>query len=83
MEVLKHLRKRVRQVWPELWAEKNWSLHHDNAPSRSALIVHEFFAKNDMITTHHPSYSPNLAPCDFFFCSLKWKQLCGVNILGT
>jgi hypothetical protein len=34
-----------------------------------------------MITTDHPSYSPDLAPCDFF-CTLKWKWLCGVNILG-
>jgi hypothetical protein len=61
---------RVRRVRPDLWAEKNWILHHDhhdNASSHLVLIVREFFAKNDMITTDHPSYSPNLAPCDFFF----------------
>jgi histone-lysine N-methyltransferase SETMAR len=49
-----------------LWAEKNLILHYDNAPSHSALIVREFFAKNDMITMNHPSYSPCLAPYDFF-----------------
>jgi hypothetical protein len=67
VEVLKHLREHVRCVRLELWAEKNWILHHDNAPPHSMLIVYEFFAKNDMITTNHPSYSPNLAPCDFLF----------------
>jgi hypothetical protein len=66
VEVSKRLRERMRRVRPELWAEKNWILHHDNAPSHSALTVREFFAKNDMITTDHPSNSPDLAPCDFF-----------------
>jgi hypothetical protein len=44
----------------------SWILHHDNAPSHLVLIVHEFFAKNNMITMDHPSYSPDLAPCDSF-----------------
>lgn len=30
-----------------------------------ALIVYEFYAKNDMIIMDHLSYSPHLAPCDF------------------
>jgi hypothetical protein len=34
-------------------------------PQKTALIVHEFFAKNDTITMDHPSYLPNLAPYDF------------------
>jgi hypothetical protein len=66
VEVLKRLRERVRRVWPELLAEENRILHHDSAPLHSALIVPEFFVKNKMITTDHPSYSPDLAPCDFF-----------------
>jgi hypothetical protein len=52
----------VQRVQPELWAEKNSILHHSNAPSHSALIVREFSTKNDIITTDHPSYSPDLAP---------------------
>jgi hypothetical protein len=40
VEVLKRLRECVR---PELWTEKNWILHHDNAPSHSTLIMNEFF----------------------------------------
>jgi hypothetical protein len=84
VEVLKLLHGPVRRVWPELWAEKNWILHHNNAPSHLALIVCEFFAKNDMITMNRPSYSSDLARCDFFFfCSLRWKRLCRMNILGV
>jgi hypothetical protein len=63
VKVLKHLCGRVRA---ELWAAKNYILHHDNAPSHSALVVHEFFTKNDMITMDHTSYSLNLAPLNFF-----------------
>jgi hypothetical protein len=75
VEVLKRLHERVRCVRPKLWAEKNWILHHDNAPPHLALIVRKFFAKNDMITMDHPSYSPDLAPCDFFlFPKVKMMQ---------
>jgi hypothetical protein len=67
VEVLKRLPERMQRVRPELWAEKNWILHHDNALSHLALIVREFFTKNDMMTMDHPSYSPDLVPCEFFF----------------
>jgi hypothetical protein len=82
VEDLKRLLKRVWRVQPELWAENNQILHHENALSYSALIVRKIFTKNDVITMDHPSYSPYLAPCDPGFCSPKWKQLCAVNILG-
>jgi hypothetical protein len=42
VEVLKCMCECVR---PELWAEKKWILHHDSAPSHSAFIVCEFFAR--------------------------------------
>jgi hypothetical protein len=66
MEVLKRLHEHVRRVRPELWAEKNWILHHDNVSSHSALFVSFFLPKNNMITTNHPSYTPDWAPCDCF-----------------
>jgi hypothetical protein len=31
-EVLRWLRKNVRRLRPEIWRQKNWLLHHDNAP---------------------------------------------------
>jgi len=67
VEVLKRLRDRVRRVRPELWERRRWILHHDNAPAYSALIVREFLARNSITVLEHPPYSPDLAPCDFFF----------------
>jgi hypothetical protein len=72
-----NFKRRFKHVQPELWAEKNWILHHNNAPSHLVLTVHEFFAKNDMITTDHPSYLDDLATWDLFlFHKVK------TNILG-
>ncbi|KAG5312063.1 GVQW3 protein, partial [Pseudoatta argentina] len=47
---------------------KNWLLHHDNAPAHTSLLVREFLAKNNTLMMPQPPYSPDLAPCDFF-CS--------------
>jgi hypothetical protein len=29
------------------FGDKNWMLHHDNAPSRTSLFTREFFTKNN------------------------------------
>jgi hypothetical protein len=41
LEVLKRLREKVRRKRPELFANKSWILHHDNAPARSHSTVSE------------------------------------------
>jgi hypothetical protein len=41
-------------------------LHHDNALAYEALTVREFWAKKSIMKLDHPSYSPDLAPCDFW-----------------
>jgi len=64
-EVLRRLRENVRRKWPEMWKNRDWLLHHDNAPAHTSLIVREFLSKNNMTTVPHPAYSPDLAPCDF------------------
>lgn len=43
-----------------------WELHHDNAPSHTALRVREYQAKRNLATLPHPPYSPDMAPADFF-----------------
>jgi len=70
IEVLKRLRDRVRRVGPEFWEGRQWILHHDNASARSALIVHEFLARNSITVLEHRPYSPDLPPCDFFLVPL-------------
>ena len=65
-EVLRRLREKVRRPSPLLWREQTWLLHHDNAPSHTAVLTHLFLAKNKIAITPLPPYSPDLAPCDFF-----------------
>jgi hypothetical protein len=49
-------------------------LHHDNAPAHTYLKTTEFASNNNMVIIPHPSYSPDLAPCDFaLFPKLKMK----------
>jgi hypothetical protein len=41
-------------------------LHHDNAPSHTALSVREVLATEQIIVLEHPAYLPDLVPNDFF-----------------
>ena len=72
-DVLERLRKRVQQVRTDI--SDDWLLHHDNAPAHTALSIQEFLAKKKNIPVlPHPSYSPDVAPCDFYlFPKLKLK----------
>jgi histone-lysine N-methyltransferase SETMAR len=64
-EVLIILHERVRRKRPEIWKKGSWILHHDNAPAHNALSVKTFLAMHKIPVLEHPSYSPDLAPCDF------------------
>ena len=50
----------------ELFANKSWILHQDNAPAHTALSAREFLATEQITVLEHPAYSPDLAPNDFF-----------------
>ncbi|UYV77594.1 hypothetical protein LAZ67_15001657 [Cordylochernes scorpioides] len=72
LQVMRNLREAIRQKRPDLWKNKNWLLHHDNAPAHTSLLVRDFLAKNNRLMMPQPPYSPDLAPCDFFlFPKLK------------
>ena len=71
-QVMRNLCEAIRQKRPDLWKNKNWLLHHDNAPAHTSLLVREFLTKNNTLMMPQPPYSPDLAPCDFFlFPKLK------------
>ena len=54
------------------WADNSWFLHHDNAPSHTALVLRDHFGKNSKHIIPQSPYSPDLAPCDFWlFPKLK------------
>ena len=47
-------------------------LHHDNAPAHSTALVQVYLAKHHITPVCQPSYSQDLAPCDFWlFPKLK------------
>ena len=51
-----------------------WFLLHNNAPSHNAAIVKKFLANRNVAVPHHPPYSPDLAPADYFlFPKLKFS----------
>jgi len=69
--VLKRLREAVRRKRPQLWTNQSWVLHH-NARAHSSFLVRNFLVENETTVVPQPSYSPNLAPVDFFlFPKLK------------
>ena len=39
-EVLWRLRENVQRHRPQLWQERTWLLHHDNAPSHTSVLTH-------------------------------------------
>jgi hypothetical protein len=72
LKVIRHLRDAVWRKRPDLWASRNWQLHHDNAPAHSSHLIQSFLAKHGIPVVPQAPYSPNMAPCDFwFFLKLK------------
>jgi hypothetical protein len=64
LEVIHHLRDAVWRKRPDLWASRNWQLHHDNAPAHSSHLIHSFLAKHGIPVVRQAPYSPDMAPCD-------------------
>ena len=72
VELLKRLRDVVRRKRSRFWSSGDWLLHHDNAPAHSSNLMQHFLAKHEIIQLRQPSYSPDIAPCDFWmFPKLK------------
>ena len=70
----KILRCMVRSVheqrW-ELWQDKLWLLHHDNAPAHNGQSIHQFLAESNTAVMEQPLYSFGLQVNFFFFPSSK------------
>jgi hypothetical protein len=55
-DLLWRLRENVRRLRPELWRQKKWLLHHDNALSRAFFLATESFYYKQHNVVPHPSY---------------------------
>jgi transposase len=64
--VLGRLLKRIRRVRTAKFQSGEWFLFRDNAPSHNGAIVKQFLANRNVAVLHHPPYSPDLAPADYF-----------------
>ena len=69
--ILKRLLQRIRRVRPELYQSVQRHFLHDNARRHTAIRVLNFLAQPKVTVFVHPPYSPDLAPADFSFPSLK------------
>ncbi|UYV80511.1 hypothetical protein LAZ67_19000393 [Cordylochernes scorpioides] len=54
LQVMRNLREAIRQKRPDLWKNKNWLLHHDNAPAHTSLLVRALLAKNNTLMMPQP-----------------------------
>ena len=72
--VLDRLLKRIRRVRTAKLQSNEWFLLHDNTPSHNAAIVKKFLPNRNVAVLHHPPYSPDLAPANYFlFPKLKFS----------
>jgi hypothetical protein len=55
----------------------------DNTPEHNVLSVQQFLAKKQVPVLHHASYSPDLAPCDFFLFPKLKRLLKGTHFQST
>ena len=44
-ELLRRVRKNVRGKQPEMWKNRDWLLHHDNASAHTSRVVRDFLTK--------------------------------------
>ena len=62
----KEFRKRFRGKRPALFKSGQWHFHQDNAPVHNSILVTDYLTKMGIKTVAHPSYSRDLALCDFW-----------------
>ncbi len=67
IEILKRFHVAMARKRPQLWKDQNFVLQQDGAPVHRCDATTRFMTRNNMITLPHPGYSPDLAPCDYWF----------------
>ncbi len=78
-QVMEDLREAVRRRCPDVWRQKNWCIHHDNAPAHCADLVQNFLRQHGVQQVPHPGYSPDISPCDYFLFDKVKKMISGTH----
>ena len=72
--------KKVKEFYNKKRPGKGWlgaHLLHNNASSHKCEVFKSFLASEKVKILNHPSYSPDLTPCDFFLFPRHKKMLSG------
>ncbi len=64
-ETLANLKECICKKRPDLWKDRSFRLHHDNATVHTSDYTMKKLQKWGIKVLDHPPYLPDLAPCDF------------------
>ncbi|UYV68416.1 hypothetical protein LAZ67_5004271 [Cordylochernes scorpioides] len=62
LHVMRNLREAILQKRQDLWKNKNWLLHHDNAPDHTSLLVRDLLAKTNTLMMPTATVFPRSGP---------------------
>ncbi len=71
------LKEAIRRKRPQMWKDRKFLIHHDNASPHTADFTLRKMEQWGMKTLAHPPYSPDCAPCDFKLFPEMKKHLRG------
>ena len=73
----------MRRKKPQQWRSGQWWFHQDNAPCHKSTLLTTWTADREMKVVQHPSYRPDLAPCNFFLFPRIKDSLIGTRFQLT
>jgi histone-lysine N-methyltransferase SETMAR len=79
--IRRRLRNAVRRKSSEKYRTNSWFILYNNTPEHGLILVKDFLANNIVTTLAHPSYSPDLAPAEFYLfrgiqSALQGRRFC-------
>ena len=77
-EILPSLSNEISKSRPKIGL-KGIHIHIDNAKAHNSKMTMNEISKYQMIRLPHPAYSPDIAPCDFWFFGKLKEYLKGMN----
>ena len=66
LRFLREFKKRFLGKRPALFKSGQWHFYQDNAPVHNSILVTDYLTKMGIKTVHHPPYSSDLAPSEFY-----------------
>ena len=79
VEVLREFRKKFCRKRPALFKSSQWHFHQDNALVHNSILITDYAIKMGIKTVAHRLYSPDLAPCEFWFFPKLKENLTGCH----